>query len=110
MANIVMFELDGQKLPVFLDDDDANAVQLHCRGGAAMVAEAGTRIEEALGGVRALLSKMITSVVEVATPAHVETTIKIGLKFSAKAGIVVADASSEGSMEMTVKIKHGGSG
>lgn len=110
MARVVTFEVDNQMLPVLLDEEGISAVQLHTRGGTARLAEAGAKIEEALGGVRALLSKMIASVVEVTTPASVETTIKISLKFSASAGIVVADASTEGAMELSVKIKHGGDG
>lgn len=108
MASVVTFDLDGKKLPVLLEEKEARAVELQRDRGAKALKNASARIDEALGGVGALLGKMITSIVEVDLPSQVETTLTISLKFSASAGIVVAGASTEGAISLSVKVNHGG--
>lgn len=65
----------------------------------------GHKFDNALGTIRGIAGKLISQITTLPNrPDEVEC--KIGIKFNAEAGVVIAKASSEGSLELTLKWKN----
>ena len=63
------------------------------------------KFDDALATVRGIAGKIISQITTLPNrPDEVEC--KIGIKFNAQAGVVLAKVSSEGSLELTLKWKN----
>jgi hypothetical protein len=69
--------------------------------GDRLVREAGRSLEDALKDVAPAIEALRRMALSVSQPK--EVSLEIGLKLSAKAGVVLASADAEGSLKVTFK-------
>ena len=69
--------------------------------GDKLVREAGRSLEDALKDVAPAIEALRRMALSVSQPK--EVSLEIGLKLSAKAGVVLASADAEGSLKVTLK-------
>lgn len=100
---IISFEADGLG-PIWIEVSSESAVS----GLGTNKVGGGTtpqKFDDALATVRGIAGKIIGQITTLPNQPD-EVECKIGIKFNAEAGVVVARVSSEGNLELTLKWKN----
>ena len=100
---IIPFE-DAELGTIWIEVSSESAMPT--RGTSKVGSEAtAKKFDDALATVRGIAGKIISQITTLPNrPDEVEC--KIGIKFNAEAGVVLAKVSSEGSLELTLKWKN----
>lgn len=118
MARLVEMPIDAkgkQTVLIEVSDDDPPAVKAGAKSaktttsglgpklgaGDKVVREAGRNLEDALKDVAPAIDALHRMALAVSKPK--EISLEIGLKLSAKAGVILASADAEGSLKVTLK-------
>lgn len=97
---------DNDARPVFIEVErpQGGNVELVAANGQE-VAQSEMSFEEALDGVKPVVSKLFDKLEEMVKPTS-EVEVKFGLKFTADAGAIFAKVGSEVNYEVTLKWQH----
>lgn len=68
---------------------------------SSKIKEANDTLNESLGTIRTIAKSVVKTTKDLVEPPK-KIEIKLGIKFSAEAGAVIAKASSEGNIEVTI--------
>jgi hypothetical protein len=121
MARLVEMPIDAkgkQTVLIEVSDDDPPAAKAGAKSaktaktatgalgpklgaGDKVVREAGRNLEDALKDVAPAIDALHRMALAVSKPK--EISLEIGLKLSAKAGVILASADAEGSLKVTLK-------
>ena len=106
MSKIIEFT-DGED-PIFVEVDSFSGYQgtVEVSSSNDLVVKSTKKFSEALSTVKNISHKVIDSISGM-TVRPDEIELKLGIKFSAEAGVVVAKTSTEGNIELTVKWNAG---
>ena len=74
------------------------------RGETEENKKATTRFEQALGTIKVVANSVVESIKGIASSPQ-EVEVKVGLKFTAEAGAIIAKTSTEGNLEITIRWK-----
>lgn len=96
-AKLVEFANGGGRVVVEIEDQLAGPLPASAGSVAGKATES---FEEAVAGIRPIAEAVLAQVRELG-PA--EATVEFGIKFTAKAGVVLAAASTEGHCKISLK-------
>ena len=102
---IVQYKLkDGTPINIEVIDENSE-FQRVSRSGTNDVIEATNSFEEALGYIAPAAQSVVDTFKELNTPQ--EIGLEFNLKFTAKAGVVIASVGTEASFKVSLKWKNG---
>lgn len=102
MDKILEFETEDGTILIEVEDDVST-------GGLANISDSGftrskKKFEEALQMVNHVSNKVISQIKKIQDSPE-EVCVKLGVKFSAEAGVVIAKSSTEGNLEIAITWK-----
>jgi hypothetical protein len=101
VSHVVELPLDGGEV-VFVEVAEEDAGLDRVGRPATVLREASETLESALRRTRPAVQAVLNEIRQIAEPPD-RITLTFGIKFTAAAGVVVAQASSEGNFEVTVE-------
>ncbi|HSU05041.1 MAG TPA: CU044_2847 family protein [Acetobacteraceae bacterium] len=104
MTKLVRFRLEGgDSVIVQVDDQESGPVPAASPGEIA--AKAAMTFEQATSKLGPIARAVLAQVENLGPD---ETSVELGLKFSAEAGVILAKSAAEGTCKITIKWKKGG--
>ena len=108
MKNLLQFS-DSNGAEFYVEVEDSASEGITMRGGPgeesrSLVQNAGANFEKAISPLKSISNTIISGLKELVHSPD-EVNIELGLKFSAKAGIIITSVDSEANLKIALKWK-----
>jgi len=104
MKHLVEFALEDGSVVAVEVEGEGSGMQRASRGGETEAEQAKSRFTEAIARVKPAAEAVLNAFREMNTPD--EIGLEFGVKFSAKAGAILASADSEATFKVALKWKN----
>ena len=100
MSRTAVVEFESDHGPVRVDVEELGSGSLPAAGGGKAFGRAEASFEAAVAGIRPIASAVLAQLKDL---GPTEATVEFGVKLTAKAGVILASAASEGHCKISLE-------